>query len=519
MGRYETAMVTPDRPSPPPSPEGSLPAGAPPFEGRELSGQAGLETSSTDVPPTSRREEDPAARPRREPRGRILIVDDEANARAALSEILHDEGYVTETAADGFKALGKLEEFQPDVVLTDLKMPGLDGISFMEKAKAAMPGTVFVVMTAFGTISSAVTAVKKGAENYLTKPLEFESLTAVVERAMEKARLLQETRQLRDRLRERNAAGLIVTNDGRMKQILELVGQVGPSRASVLVTGESGTGKELIAEAIHGASPRAPKPFVRLNCAALAESLLESELFGHERGAFTGAVGRREGRFKQADGGTLFLDEISEIPLGTQVKLLRFLQERTFERVGGNETQKVDVRVIAATNKNLADKIKKGTFREDLFYRLNVVTIDIPPLRDRKGDIPALASFFLRRYAAENGRGIEGFAPEALERLSAYGWPGNVRELENVVERAVVLCDGAQVELRHLPPTVVPQDTTDGLPVVPGSTIADLERYAILKTLEACGGSTSKAAMILGISTRKVQYKLHEYGATTETKD
>src|SRR5215472_8363543 len=256
-------------------------------------------------------------------KGRILIVDDEANARAALSEILRDEGYATETAADGFKALGKLEEFTPDVILTDLKMPGLDGIAFMEKARAAAPGAVFVVMTAFGTIESAVAAVKKGAENYLTKPLEYEQLVAVVERAMEKARLVQEARQLRDRLRERNAFGLIVTHDPKMLEVLELVQQVGPSRASVLISGESGTGKELIAEAVHAASTRAQKPFVRLNCAALAESLLESELFGHERGAFTGAVGRREGRFKQADGGTLLLDEVSEIPLPTQVKLLR----------------------------------------------------------------------------------------------------------------------------------------------------------------------------------------------------
>jgi DNA-binding NtrC family response regulator len=497
-----------------------LPPVAPPFAGREPGSADAAASPRADVPPASRAgsaasSEEGGGRARREARGRILIVDDEANARAALSEILHDEGYVTETAADGFKALGKLEEFQPDVVLTDLKMPGLDGISFMEKAKAAAPGLVFVVMTAFGTITSAVSAVKKGAENYLTKPLEFESLTAVVERAMEKARLLQETRQLRDRLRERNAAGLIVTNDARMKELLELVAQVGPSRASVLVVGESGTGKELIAEAIHNASNRAGKPFVRLNCAALAESLLESELFGHERGAFTGAVARREGRFKQADGGSLFLDEISEIPQGTQVKLLRFLQERTFERVGGNETVKVDVRVIAATNKNLEAEIKNGTFREDLFYRLNVVSLELPPLRERKGDVPALASFFLRRYAAENGRTIEGFSHEALERLSAYGWPGNVRELENVVERAVVLCDGPQIEARHLPPSLVPDGPRDGLPAVPGSTIADLERYAILKTLEACGGSTSKAALILGISTRKVQYKLHEYGAAS----
>jgi DNA-binding NtrC family response regulator len=285
----------------------------------------------------------------------------------------------------------------------------------------------------------------------------------------------------------------------------------------VLITGESGTGKELIAEAIHAASPRAGKPFVRLHCAALAESLLESELFGHERGAFTGAVTRREGRFKQADGGTLFLDEIGEIPGGTQVKLLRFLQERAFERVGGNETLKVDVRIIAATNRDLNAEVAKGAFREDLFYRLNVVAVELPPLRERKGDVPALASFFLRRYAAENGRAIEGFSDEALARLGAYGWPGNVRELENVIERAVVLCNESRIELKHLPATLVPEAEREGTPPIPGSTIQDLEKYAILKTLEACGGSTSKAALILGVSTRKIQYKLHEYGAPPGT--
>ncbi len=446
-------------------------------------------------------------------RGRILIVDDEANARAALSEILHDEGYATETAADGFKALGKLGEFVPDVILTDLKMPGLDGLEFMEKARAYVPSAVFVVMTAFGSITSAVQAVKKGAENYLTKPLDFEALAAVVERAMEKARLLQETRHLRDKLRERNAFKHIVSGDPKTLAVLELVKQIGPSKASVLITGESGTGKELIAEAICAASPRADKPFVRLHCAALSESLLESELFGHERGAFTGAVARREGRFKQADGGTLFLDELGEIPLGTQVKLLRVLQERSFERVGGNETLKVDVRILAATHRDLRAEIAKGTFREDLFYRLNVISVDIPPLRERPLDVAPLASFFLSRYATENGKVIESFSDEALEALSAYGWPGNVRELENAVERAVVLCDGPVVERRHLPGSVVPEERREGPPTIPGSTIDEIERYAILKTLEACGGSTSKAAMVLGMSTRKIQYKLHEYSS------
>jgi DNA-binding NtrC family response regulator len=336
---------------------------------------------------------------------------------------------------------------------------------------------------------------------------------------MEKARLLQETRRLRDHLRDRNAFRHVVSGDPRMESILELVSQVGPSKASVLITGESGTGKELIAEALCAASPRAQKPFVRLHCAALAESLLESELFGHEKGAFTGAIARREGRFKQADGGTLFLDEVGEIPLGTQVKLLRVLQERTFERVGGNETVKVDVRVIAATHSDLKADIKKGTFREDLYYRLNVVAIELPPLRERKGDVLPLASFFLGRYAMENGKTIDGFSEGARAALTAYDWPGNVRELENVIERAAVLSDSREIEVRNLPPALVPERERQGPPPIPGSTIAELEKYAILKTLEECAGSTSKAAMVLGISTRKIQYKLHEYGEPIPTAD
>jgi DNA-binding NtrC family response regulator len=447
-------------------------------------------------------------------RGRILIVDDESNARAALSEILHEDGYATETAADGFKALGKLDEFSPDVVLTDLKMPGLDGIAFMEKARAAAPATVFVVMTAFGTISSAVEAMKKGAENYLLKPLDPEALGAVVDRAMEKARLVQEARRLRDRLRERNAFSHVVSADPKMEAVLELVGQVGPSKASVLITGESGTGKELIAEAIHLASPRAKAPFVRLHCAALSESLLESELFGHERGAFTGAVARREGRFKQADGGTLFLDEIGEISPALQVKLLRFLQERTFERVGGNETLKVDVRIIAATNRDLAAEVAAGKFREDLFYRLNVVNLEMPPLRARPSDLLPLANHFLERFARENGKHITGLSEDAVERITGYRWPGNVRELENVIERAVVLCDGPTLTAKHLPAGVgaIPKGTIR----IPGSSLPEIERHAILTTLEACGGRTAAASQMLDISVRKIQYKLHEYGVTLQ---
>ncbi|MBK8939162.1 MAG: sigma-54-dependent Fis family transcriptional regulator [Polyangiaceae bacterium] len=445
-------------------------------------------------------------------RGRILIVDDEANARAALSEILHEEGYTTEVAADGFKALGKLEEFGPDVVLTDLKMPGLDGMGLMHKVRELAPAVTVVVMTAFGTIPNAVEAVQKGAYHYLTKPLNFQELSLVVERAVERARLLADNERLRDRLRGTAVEGHIVASHPRMTDVLKMAEQVASSRATILILGETGTGKELVAELIHRASPRKSKPLVRLNCAALSESLLESELFGHERGAFTGAVGRREGRFEQADGGTLFLDEVSEIPISTQVKLLRVLQERSFERVGGNETVHVDVRIISASNRDLALRVREGAFREDLFYRLNVVNLALPSLRERASDIPELATFFLKRYAQENHKPLEGMSDEALAALVSYGWPGNVRELENVIERAVVLCDAPRIEARHLPPHLAPSAPRDAPPAIPGATIAELERYAILKTLEACRGSTSRAAAVLGVSPRKVQYKLREYG-------
>ncbi len=445
-------------------------------------------------------------------RGRILIVDDEANARAALSEILQDEGYVTESAGDGFKALARLEEFAPDVVLTDLKMPGLDGVAFMEKAKRASPETVFVVMTAFGTISSAVAAIKMGAENYLTKPLDYEALAAVVERAMEKANLRQETRSLRERLRERNVFGHIIADDPTMRAIVETVAQAGPSKANVLITGESGTGKQLIAKALCAASSNPNAPFVRLHCGDLSEALLESELFGHERGALPGAAARLEGRFLEAHEGTLFFDEVADLPLGIQAKLMHFMQEKTFVRVGGTEALQTNARLVAATRKDLRAEIQRGTFREDLYYRLNVISIDLPPLRQRRGDIGPLATFFLSRSSKNNGRNVSGITDRALRVLSQYDWPGNVRELGNMIERAVVLCDSREIDIRHLSPSLAPSEG-DRIPAIPGSTIQDLEKYAILKTLEACGGATSKAAIILGISPRKIQYKLHEYSS------
>jgi DNA-binding NtrC family response regulator len=453
------------------------------------------------------------------PKGRVLIVDDEANARSALAEILGDEGYECETASDGNKALAVLESFDPDVVLTDLKMPGLDGIGLLEKGRARVPHAAFVVMTAFGSIDTAVEAIKKGAENYLTKPLDLDALTALVGRARETAALRRETVQLREQLRERFSFDNILGNHPSMQRVLKMVAQVAPSRATVLVHGESGTGKELIAQAIHQSSPRANAPFVRLNCAALAETLLESELFGHERGSFTGATGRREGRFMQADGGTLFLDEVSEIPLGVQVKLLRFLQEKTFERVGGNEELTVDVRIVAATNRDLKQAVAEGRFREDLYYRLNVVQIDVPPLRARKSDIPLLASHFLRKYATENDKAVSGFTDESLRALTTYAWPGNVRELENAIERAVVMTEQREIRVEDLPLGSAPSGpsgATDLSMLVPGISMTELERLAILQTLEAVNGNTLEAAKLLGISRRKIQYRLREWGVTSD---
>jgi two-component system response regulator HydG len=356
--------------------------------------------------------------------------------------------------------------------------------------------------------------MQEGAEDYLTKPLHIDELVLVVERALERRGMRREMSELRTRLRERLSFDNIIGTSPAMQEVFKTIEQVAGSRASVLITGESGTGKELVAEAIHEHSPRARAPFVKLHCAALAESILESELFGHEKGAFTGAVARRDGRFKQADGGTLFLDEIGEITPSIQVKLLRFLQERCFERVGGNETLKVDVRIIAATNRDLATEVAEGRFREDLFYRLNVVNVEMPPLRARPTDLLPLAMHFLHRFAKDNGKSVKGFDEEAIQRITTYRWPGNVRELENVIERAVVMCEGPLVTSKHLPAALAA--TARGAVRIPGSTLDEIERHSILSTLEAVGGSTARAAQMLDISIRKIQYKLHEYGVSMQ---
>jgi two-component system response regulator HydG len=445
---------------------------------------------------------------------RVVVADDESSARSGLATLLRDEGFEVILAEDGASGLARVEESAPDVLVTDLRMPGMDGIALLRRARELHPELIVVLMTAFADVETAVRAMQSGAEHYLTKPLQIDELVLVIRRALERRTVKLEATELRKRLKERLQFDSIVGTSPAMQAIFDVIEQVGPAKASVLITGESGTGKELVAQAIHEHSTRAAAPFVKLHCAALAETILESELFGHEKGSFTGAAGRREGRFMQADGGTLFLDEIGEISPAIQVKLLRFLQERTFERVGGNETVKVDVRIIAATNRDLAAEVAAGRFRGDLFYRLNVVNIEMPPLRARPSDLLPLASHFLARFARENGKRIDGFSDDAVEHITGYRWPGNVRELENVIERAVVLCDGPKLSAKHLPAGVgaVPRGSVR----IPGSTLGEIERHAILSTLEACGGRTSAAAQMLDISVRKIQYKLHEYGVTLQ---
>jgi len=450
---------------------------------------------------------------RARPQERILVVDDEQNARAALRTLLADEGYEIAEAADGEEALALLPAFAPAAVLADVRMPRLDGLGLLRRAREQGSDAVFVMMTAFASVEAAVEAMRAGAENYLVKPLDVNAVLVVLEKALEKLRLQRDTQNLRERVRERYRFHNIVGDAPELQAVYEVVKRAAPTKANVLILGESGTGKELIAQALHEESPRRDRTFVKVNCAALSETLLESELFGHEKGSFTGAIGRKEGRFELADGGTLFLDEIGDISPSTQIKLLRVLQQKEFERVGGTQTIKVDVRLVAATNRDLAAEVKVGTFREDLYYRLNVVAVTLPPLRQRKGDIPALVSHFVEKYGKAYGKEVRGLAAGTLNALLAHDWPGNVRELENVVERAVVLAKTADLGADDLPPSLRgprPRERASGS-LIPGATLHEIEREAILRTLEMVGGSTSRAAELLGISVRKIQYRLKEY--------
>jgi two-component system response regulator HydG len=419
-------------------------------------------------------------------------------------------------AGDGEEALAAAAESAPDVVVTDLKMPNMDGMALLQKLHEQDTQLPVIVATAFGDVDNAVKAMRAGAADFITKPIDFDVLSLAVERSIEDRTVRAEAETLRRQLRERDGEGLkgLLGSSPAMQKVYRIARQVAGSKATLLITGESGTGKGELAKAVHELSPRSSMPFVSLHCAAIPETLLEAELFGHEKGAFTGADKRRIGRFEQAKGGTLFLDEVGEIPALMQVKLLRVLQERTIERIGSGEPIPTDVRVIAATNKDLAREVREGRFREDLYYRLNVVSIEIPPLRLRGADVLLLADSFLQRFARDNHRPIAGFTQAAKNKILAHRWPGNVRELENAVERAVVLSDGSEVDADDLPFDAA-QPLQGGLRI-PGSTMAELERYAILTTLEATQGSTTRAAEILDISVRTIQYRLNEYGARSK---
>jgi two-component system response regulator HydG len=445
-------------------------------------------------------------------KARVLVVDDEESARSGLSRLLSGEGYDVDTAEDGAAALAVAADSPPDIVITDVKMPRMDGIALLTKLREQDKSLPVIVMTAVTDVGQAVAAMREGAADYIAKPIDFDALAIVIARALERRDVKSEVENLRRQLRERDDEGLqgLIGSSAVMHKVYRTARRVAGSRATVLITGESGTGKGELARAIHTLSPRANKPFVSLHCASLPESLLESELFGHERGSFTGADKRRLGRFEQANGGTLFLDEIGEIPPLMQVKLLRVLQERTFERIGSNESIHADVRVVAATNRDLAADVQAGRFREDLYYRLNVVHIEMPPLRLRGGDVVRLAEHFVQKFAFENHKRIEGLTERARAKLASHRWHGNVRELENTIERAIVLCEGPLVDEDDLPF----EGTRESYgPIrIPGSTMAELERYAILKTLEACEGSTTRAAELLGVSVRTIQYRMHEYG-------
>ncbi|MBW2147431.1 MAG: sigma-54-dependent Fis family transcriptional regulator [Deltaproteobacteria bacterium] len=452
--------------------------------------------------------------------GKILIVDDEKHTRQGLSELLGGGGYQVITAANGYQAWELVLQESPDVVLADLKMPGMDGLQLLRKIKEFNSETPVIVITAHGTVKTAIEALKLGAEDYLMKPVNIEEMEILVRRTIEKSRLIQEAKSLRHQLQERYRFANLIGNSRQMQEIIKTIKEVADSRASILIQGESGTGKELVAKAIHYFSPRRENPFVTVSCAVLAETLLESEIFGHVRGAFTGAISTRKGRFEMAHMGTIFFDEIGEISPSTQVKLLRFLQEHEFERVGSNETIRVDVRVIAATNKDLKQAVIQGTFREDLFYRLNVIPFNIPPLRERKSDIPLFVQHFINKFAAENNKSMVNISPEALDILKSYHWPGNIRELENAVERAVVMMRNNTITPDVLPPLESASQTKEmklTITIPPGLTMRELEKAAILQSMELANGSTSRAARMLGISVRKIQYKLKAYQRELES--
>jgi DNA-binding NtrC family response regulator len=442
---------------------------------------------------------------------RVLIVEDDPATRSGLAELVQAWGFLTEEAADGEEAMRKVTTFRPAIIVSDLVMPRMGGADLLRALKDQLSDITFILLTAQGTVDSAVEAIKEGAYDYLSKPVEPQRLQILLQKAVERQDTLREVRALRRQLREKGSFGRIIGNSPGIRTVYRVIEQAAPTNASVLISGESGTGKELVAQTIHELSPRATFPFVAINCAAIPETLLESEIFGHEKGAFTGATDRRTGVFELAHRGTLFLDEIAEMMPATQVKLLRVLQERVFRRLGGRQEISVDVRVIAATNVNPQDAVNNGKLREDLFYRLNVFAIDIPPLRERREDIPLLVQTFLTEFNRTNAKAIRAVDQEAMYLLERYPWPGNIRELRNVIERGTILAESEFVEPRHLPPTLISRGETSlpTLTISPGTTVDEVERRLILLTLDHTRNNKTRAAEILGISLKTLHNKLN----------
>ncbi len=445
---------------------------------------------------------------------RILLVDDDTNTANGLRKILMQDGYDTSCAYTGNEALKLIESERFDIVITDMKLPDISGFSIIEKVKNNDADIPVVMITAFSSLQTAIDAMKKGADDYLTKPVNIDELELILKKVWEKQLLILQNRELKQKLLDKNDCSGLSGNTKEMQHIFKTITEIAPTVATVLIYGETGTGKELVANAIHQHSDRMGKPFVALHCASLSEGVLESELFGHEKGAFTGAMSQRRGRFELADGGSLFLDEVGEMSMHVQIKLLRVLETGRFERVGGEKTLESDVRIIAATNKDLEVEIKEGRFREDLYYRLNVINLNLPSLRERRDDIGLLGDNFLLKYATKNKKNIKCFSPQCLKLLNNYDWPGNVRELENVVERAVVMSKKEIVEPENLPPNInqsSKKSRKDTFRIPSGTTMKDIEKKIILETLQTTNGSKSKAAKILGISTRKIEYKIKEW--------
>ena len=439
---------------------------------------------------------------------RLLVVDDEKNIREGLAESLALEGYEVVTAADGASGWERFEKGDIDLVITDLRMPGMGGEEFQRRINTESPSLPVIILTGHGTVENAVSAMRNGAYDFITKPPSIDHLAMLVQRALKNRELALKNRSLEEELAAKNQFRTMIGSSAPMRRVFDTISRAAPAKASILITGESGVGKELVADAIHELSPRKGKPLIKVHCAALAASLLESELFGHEKGAFTGASGRKRGRFELAHEGTLFLDEIGEIDQNIQIKLLRVLQEKRFERVGGEETVEADVRIVAATNKDLKAEVEKGTFREDLYFRLNVVNIHVPPLRERKDDIPLLLSAFLKECARENGKNADSFDEKALHALYGYDWPGNIRELRNCVESAVVMSRGPTITEADLPPTVR-ATAGEGVITIPiGATLEEAERIIIRDTLNFYKGNKTKTAQVLDMGRKTLHVKL-----------